>query len=94
MKVLIVNSLYHPNVVGGAEKSVQILAETLLANGHEPVIASTSDKDSIAWVNGVKVYYIRVPNLYWMLKAAEQPSWKKPLRNAGLDGRLVKYELY
>ena len=23
-----------------------------------------------------------------------KPSWKKPLRNAGLDGRLVKYELY
>ena len=23
-----------------------------------------------------------------------RPSWKKPLRNAGLDGRLVKYELY
>ena len=21
-----------------------------------------------------------------------KPSWKKPLRNAGLDGRLVKYE--
>jgi len=23
-----------------------------------------------------------------------KPSWKKPLRNAGLDGRLVKYEMY
>ena len=23
-----------------------------------------------------------------------KPSWKKPLRNGGLDGRLVKYELY
>ncbi|MBW1889395.1 MAG: class I SAM-dependent RNA methyltransferase [Deltaproteobacteria bacterium] len=23
-----------------------------------------------------------------------RPSWKKPLRNAGLDGRLVKYEIY
>jgi len=23
-----------------------------------------------------------------------KPSWKKPLRNAGLDGRLAKYELY
>lgn len=79
MKVLIINSLYHPNEVGGAEKSVRILAETLLAQGHEPVIASTSGKDSIAWVNGVKVYYIRIPNLYSMRKAGEQASWKKPL---------------
>lgn len=23
-----------------------------------------------------------------------RPTWKKPLRNAGLDGRLVRYELY
>jgi putative N6-adenine-specific DNA methylase len=23
-----------------------------------------------------------------------KPSWKKPLRNGGLDGRLVKYEMY
>jgi len=23
-----------------------------------------------------------------------KPSWKKPLKNAGLDGRLVKYDLY
>jgi putative N6-adenine-specific DNA methylase len=23
-----------------------------------------------------------------------KPTWKKPLRNAGLDGRVVKYELY
>ena len=23
-----------------------------------------------------------------------KPSWKKPLSNGGLDGRLVKYELY
>jgi putative N6-adenine-specific DNA methylase len=23
-----------------------------------------------------------------------RPSWKKPLKNGGLDGRLVKYELY
>lgn len=79
MKVLILNSLYHPNVVGGAEKSVQILAETLLANDHTPVIACTSDRNFIAWVNGVKVYYVKVPNLYWMRRAAEQASWKKPL---------------
>ena len=23
-----------------------------------------------------------------------RPTWKKPLKNGGLDGRLVKYELY
>jgi putative N6-adenine-specific DNA methylase len=23
-----------------------------------------------------------------------RPAWKKPLRNAGLDGRLAKFELF
>jgi putative N6-adenine-specific DNA methylase len=23
-----------------------------------------------------------------------KPAWKKPIRHAGLDGRVVKYELY
>ncbi len=27
-------------------------------------------------------------------KIGLKPSWKKPMRNAGLDGRVVKYELY
>lgn len=27
-------------------------------------------------------------------KIGLKPKWKKPLRNAGLDGRLVKYEMY
>ena len=27
-------------------------------------------------------------------KVGLKPAWKKPLRNGGLDGRLVKYELY
>jgi putative N6-adenine-specific DNA methylase len=23
-----------------------------------------------------------------------KPSWKRPLKNGGLDGRLVKFEMY
>ncbi len=79
MKVLIFNSLYFPNLVGGAERSVQILAEGLLEKGITPVVVSTSDKDYEENINGVKVYYVKVPNLYWMKIAKEQPRWKKPI---------------
>ena len=79
MKVLIFNSLYFPNLVGGAERSVQILAEGLLEKGITPIVVSTSDKDYVENINGVKVYYVKVPNLYWMKIAKEQPKWKKPI---------------
>ncbi len=34
MKILIINNLYYPYKVGGAEVSVQILAEELKNQGH------------------------------------------------------------
>jgi glycosyltransferase involved in cell wall biosynthesis len=79
VKILLLNSLYYPNIVGGAEKSVQLLAESHLAKGHVPIVVTTSNKTYVDYVNGVKVYYIKTPNLYWVLQANEQPSLIKPL---------------
>ncbi|RKX31547.1 MAG: glycosyltransferase [Candidatus Zixiibacteriota bacterium] len=77
-KILIINSLYHPNNVGGAERSVQLLAEGLKKHGVRPVIVSTADTDSTDQVNDIKVYYLRIPNAYWMRTAKQQPAYKKP----------------
>ncbi|MBP1740130.1 MAG: hypothetical protein H6Q48_2423, partial [Deltaproteobacteria bacterium] len=30
----------------------------------------------------------------WIGDIGLKPSWKKPLMSGGLDGRLVKYEIY
>ncbi|MBD3257705.1 glycosyltransferase [candidate division GN15 bacterium] len=79
MKILFVNSLYYPNVVGGAERSLQLLAESLAAAGEEIVVLSTDDETHSGMVNGVRVYYVRSPNLYWMRTAKSQPAYKKPL---------------
>ena len=38
--------------------------------------------------------YIYFGNRELIKKFGLKPTWKKPLRNGGLDGRLVKYELY
>ena len=38
--------------------------------------------------------YIYFGNRDYIKKIGLKPSWKKPLTNGGLDGRLVKYELY
>ncbi len=38
--------------------------------------------------------YIYFGNREMIKRIGLKPAWKKPLRNGGLDGRLVKYELY
>ncbi len=50
-----------------------------MKKGMTPVVVSTSNKDYVESINGVKVYYVKIPNLYWMKIAKEQPRWKKPI---------------
>ena len=79
MKVLLINSLYDPNHVGGAERSTQLLAEGLVKAGAHPIVISTAQKDSEGTVNGVKVHYVKIFNLYWVRNAKSAPAIKKPL---------------
>lgn len=67
LKVLVVSSLYYPNVVGGAEMSTQKVAESLTARGHGVVVATLNPRKQheVAEVNGVRVHYLPVKNLYF-----------------------------
>lgn len=67
MKVAFVSTLYAPNEKGGAERTVRILAEGLVANGHEAVVISLSPdgKARTGEVNGVRTYYVPLANLFW-----------------------------
>ncbi len=59
MRVLIINTFYYPNMQGGAEQSVKLLAENLVSNGHEVAVFcgdSKSDKLEKETINGVRVY--------------------------------------
>ncbi|MEP5611128.1 MAG: glycosyltransferase family 4 protein [Cyclobacteriaceae bacterium] len=69
---MLVNSLYYPNIIGGAEKSVKALAESMVKLGHEVAVVTTSDNDGMKLVNGVHVYYMKIPNLYWIINASGQ----------------------
>ena len=62
-----VNSLYPPNVRGGAETSVRLLAEALVTAGHEVVVVSTSgNRHTHAAVHaGVRAIYLPIANLFW-----------------------------
>lgn len=59
MKILIVNTWYYPNMMGGAEHSVKILAENLVKSGHEVAIFCIDNKNigvQKEVINGVIIY--------------------------------------
>ena len=67
MKIIYVNNLYYPYAVGGAERSVQRLAEEMNAAGHDCVVATLGlpSDDATAQVNGVSVRRLGLHNVYW-----------------------------
>ncbi|HFZ1424903.1 MULTISPECIES: glycosyltransferase family 4 protein [Serratia] len=67
MKIMIVNTLYSPYKIGGAEVSVQLLAEELVMMGNEVRVICMHQEENRkeAIINGVKVVYLPLKNIYW-----------------------------
>lgn len=84
MKVLYISSLYAPNVIGGAERVVQSLAEGAVEAGHRAVVVSLGEQKGVrlSCINGVKVYYIGIKNLYWPFREGRTPAILKPYWHA------------
>lgn len=68
MKIIIFNTLYSPYRVGGAELSVQFLAEGLAQKKHEVTVVTLHEKDDVDISVENKVRIIRMPleNIYWV----------------------------
>jgi len=66
MKICFISNLYAPHIIGGAEISVQRVAEKLLKRGHKVFVITTSvnGRNSAEEINGVKVYRVNPLNLY------------------------------
>lgn len=80
MTILMLNTLYYPTQVGGAERSVQLLAEDLVDRGHKVIVACLSNKKRrIFKHNGVVVYSILNKNIYWPFskKASKKSNFSK-----------------
>ncbi|WP_323090081.1 glycosyltransferase family 4 protein [Allobaculum sp. JKK-2023] len=59
MKILIVNIYYFPNVVGGAENSIKLLAENLAKDNEVSVFCAATGISNKETINGVDVYRCR-----------------------------------
>ncbi len=79
MKVALISSSYHPYAIGGGERSAQRLAEGLKARGIDVFVITAFDHDVTEVVNGIKVYRVKHPNIYWSYHAEKMPGYKKIL---------------
>lgn len=83
MRVLLVHQLYYPNMIGGAEYSVQTLAQGLTALGHEVAVVCTREASGVDVTSheGIKVYQVGLKNVYWPFDG-HNPQLLKPLAHA------------
>lgn len=81
MKVAFISTLYAPNEIGGAERTVRTLAEHLVKRGHEAVVISLSPTGKFATgiINGVDVYYVPLRNLFWWHSGEHKDTWLRAL---------------
>jgi glycosyltransferase involved in cell wall biosynthesis len=64
MTVLLISSFYYPSFVGGAEISVQMLAEGLVNTGNKVYILVTGNTNKIYRVNKVVVISVKQKNIF------------------------------
>lgn len=96
MKIALVNTLYAPYQVGGAERSAQELAEGLAGRGHSVAVITLGEAhlDCRSVINGVTVYRLPLENWYWpysesLGNAAERAAWHlRDFHNAAMSARV------
>jgi glycosyltransferase involved in cell wall biosynthesis len=81
MKIALLNSLYAPYQSGGAERSVQILAEGLCRGGLSVSVITLAEPhlEARSVINGVTVHRLPLENWYWpfgsVTNAAQRAAW-------------------
>jgi glycogen(starch) synthase len=66
VKIGFINNAYYPTQFGGSERSVQLLAESVVRQGHEATVLTISpnEKYEEGQVNGINVTYLPHKNVY------------------------------
>ena len=81
MNIVLISTLYPPNVVGGAERVAQDVAEALAGEGHTVSVICLAEERRAepTAVNGVRIHHCRLENLYWPFPVSHAPYAKKVL---------------
>ncbi len=81
MRIVVFSTLFPPNVVGGAEKTVEILALGLAGQGAEVHVVTTDPEEDRSQREGsLHVHRVRLRNLYWPHpRTIRRPAWQRAL---------------
>lgn len=79
MKILIVNTFYFPDIIGGTEISVKKLAEYLSQNGNEVVILCTGKKNCCEWQDNIKIIRRHFKNIMPFIEYKTSTFFKKTI---------------
>jgi glycosyltransferase involved in cell wall biosynthesis len=84
LRILIVNTTYDAPIVGGAQRSVRLLAEGVAARGHRVVVLCliSGSRPTLRRVGGLRVLGLPIPNLYWPLNPGHHGALEKLLWHA------------
>ncbi len=76
MRILMINTLYPPIAVGGAERSVCLLAEALARAGDQVAVVSLhpESRETMESLNDVRVYRLPMDDRYWPFHGGEKPG--------------------
>lgn len=79
MKIMMFNALYYPYRVGGAEISVQLLAEELVRQGNKVCVVTLGESKTREerLINGVDVIILPLRNVYWPYSEKKNSPYKK-----------------
>jgi len=83
LRLLLSNTNYLSGVVGGGQRSVQVLAEGLAAQGHEVTVVSLGETGAEGSTNGVRTVRLPLRNLYWPFDGRERPALVKAAWHLG-----------
>lgn len=84
MRILYISTLYSPEIIGGAERVVQLVAERLVERGHECHVATLgrSEMRVARELNGVTIHELPVRNLYWPFQTPRPSATRRALWHA------------
>jgi len=95
LKLLISNTNYRSEVVGGGQLSVQVLAEGLAAAGHDVTVVSLGQTAAEERHNGVRHLRLELLNEYWPFDGEERSALAKlrwHLRDADNRAMATEFE--
>lgn len=81
LKILYINTLFSPHVLGGAEITLKTLVTGMQQRGHDVVVLTTGPAPGLTEevIDGIRVIRAGLKNIYWHYQDNRPKSWQRLL---------------